>query len=59
MPGDRARENHFVVVIGIDTRANVVHVNDSGIEAGRDEQVSLGTFEAAWAAADNFAVVTR
>jgi hypothetical protein len=59
VPGDRARENHFVVVIGIDTRANVVHVNDSGIEAGRDEQVSLGTFEAAWAAADNFAVVTR
>jgi hypothetical protein len=59
VPGDRARENHFVVVIGIDTRANVVHVNDSGVEAGRDEQVSLGTFEAAWAAADNFAVVTR
>jgi hypothetical protein len=59
VPGNRARENHFVVVIGIDTRANVVHVNDSGIKAGRDEQVSLDTFEAAWAAADNFAVVTR
>ena len=59
VPGDRSKENHFVVVIGIDTQANVVHVNDSGVEAGRDEQVSLGTFEAAWAAADNFAVVTR
>jgi hypothetical protein len=59
VPGNRARENHFVVVIGIDTRANVVHVNDSGIEAGRDEQVSLDTFEAAWAASDDFAVVTR
>jgi Peptidase_C39 like family len=59
VPSDRSNENHFVVVIGIDTRANVVHVNDSGIEAGRDEQVSLDTFEAAWAASDNFAVVTR
>jgi Peptidase_C39 like family len=57
-PGDRSRENHFVVVIGIDTNANVVHVNDSGVEAGRDEQVSAATFEAAWAAADNFTVVT-
>ncbi|MDP7725854.1 C39 family peptidase [Mycobacterium sp. TY814] len=57
--GDRSRENHFVVVTGIDTRANVVHLNDSGIKAGRDEQVSLATFEAAWATSDNFAVVTR
>jgi hypothetical protein len=52
-------ENHFVIVTGIDTKANVVHVNDSGIKAGRDEQVSLATFEAAWKASDNFAVVTR
>jgi Peptidase_C39 like family len=58
-PGDRSVENHFVVVTGIDTTANVVHVNDSGIKAGRDEQVSLATFEAAWKASDNFAVVTR
>ncbi|KKC04605.1 C39 family peptidase [Mycobacterium nebraskense] len=57
-PGNRTRENHFVVVIGIDTTARVVHLNDSGIEAGRDEQVPLATFEKAWATSDNFAVVT-
>jgi hypothetical protein len=57
-PGDRSQENHFVVVTGIDTRAGVVHLNDSGIPAGRDEQVSIATFEQAWRASDNFAVVT-
>jgi hypothetical protein len=57
--GDRTQENHFVVVTGIDTKANVVHVNDSGIKAGRDEQVSVATFQAAWKASDNLAVVTR
>jgi hypothetical protein len=56
--GDRSQENHFVVVIGVDTAANVVHLNDSGIAAGRDEQVSIATFEAAWRTSDNFAVVT-
>ena len=58
-PGDRTQENHFVVVIGIDTSANVVHLNDSGIKAGRDEQVSVAIFEAAWHTSDNFAVVTN
>lgn len=58
-PGDRSQENHFVVVTGIDTSANVVHLNDSGIKAGRDEQVSAATFEAAWNTSDNFAVVTN
>ena len=57
-PGNRTQENHFVVVTGIDTKARVVHLNDSGIEAGRDEQVPLATFEKAWATSDNFAVVT-
>ncbi|BBY24067.1 C39 family peptidase [Mycobacterium stomatepiae] len=57
-PGDRTKENHFVVVIGIDTDAGVVHLNDSGIRAGRDEQVSTATFEEARATSDNFAVVT-
>ncbi|MHA7650020.1 C39 family peptidase [Mycobacterium sp. ML4] len=56
--GDRSRENHFVVVTGIDTRSDVVHLNDSGIKAGRDEQVSLATFEASWATSGDFAVVT-
>lgn len=58
-PGDRSQENHFVVVTGIDTKDKKVHVNDSGIAAGRNAQVSIATFEAAWATSDNFAVVTR
>ena len=58
-PGDRTQENHFVVVTGIDTRAGVVHLNDSGSRAGRDEQVSIATFEQAWKTSDNFAVVTK
>lgn len=57
--GNRTRENHFVVVTGIDTKAKMVHLNDSGTSTGRDEQVSLATFETAWAASKNFAVVTR
>ncbi len=57
-PGDRTQENHFVVVTGIDTKAGVVHLNDSGSKAGRDEQVSIATFEQAWKTSDNFAVVT-
>jgi predicted double-glycine peptidase len=57
-PGNRTKENHFVVVIGIDTQASVVHLNDSGVPSGRDEQVSLATFEEAWAASDNLAIVT-
>ncbi len=58
-PGDHSQENHFVVVIGIDTKAGVVHLNDSGIRGGRDEQVSIATFLQAWATSGNFAVVTR
>ncbi len=48
-----------MVVTGIDTKAGVVHLNDSGAKAGRDEVVSMATFEAAWATSNNFAVVTR
>lgn len=57
-PGDRTKQNHFVVVIGIDSDAGVVHLNDSGVPSGRDEQVSIATFEEAWAASDNFTVMT-
>jgi hypothetical protein len=56
--GNRSEENHFVVVTGIDTKAGVVHLNDTGSKAGRDERVSIATFEAAWATSNNFAVVT-
>jgi hypothetical protein len=56
--GDRSDDNHVVVVTGIDTRAGVVHLNDSGIKTGRNEQVSLATFEQAWTTSQNLAVVT-
>jgi hypothetical protein len=58
-PGNRAWANHFVVVTGIDTKAGLVHLNDSGIIAGRDEQVPITTFERAWAPNYNSAVVTK
>src|SRR5271156_3612469 len=57
-PGKRNSGDHFVVVTGIDTRAAVVHLNDSGINTGHDEQVPIATFEQAWATGHNSAVVT-
>lgn len=56
--GDRTHADHAVVVTGIDTTERVVHLNDSGIEGGRDEQVSIDTFAAAWATSDNTMIVT-
>jgi hypothetical protein len=56
--GNRNVDNHVVVVTGVDTKAGVVHLNDSGITSGRDEQVSLTTFDKAWATSNNLAVVT-
>jgi hypothetical protein len=58
-PGKRDSANHFVVVTGVDTKTGVVHLNDSGVETGRDEQVPLATFERAWAPNHNSAIVTR
>jgi hypothetical protein len=57
-PGDRTKENHFVVVTGIDSATGIVHLNDSGIDNGRDEQVPIAEFEQAWAASHNFTVIT-
>ena len=57
--GDHAHEDHFVVVTGIDTGANVVHLNDSGVDFGRDEVVPFAVFEASWATSDHFAVVAK
>jgi len=59
VPGERNIVDHFVVVTGIDTDANVVHVNDSGIDTGSNEQVPLAAFESAWATSNNQAVVTN
>jgi hypothetical protein len=36
--------NHAVVVTGVDTAAGIVHLNDSGSEDGRDEQVPIDVF---------------
>jgi hypothetical protein len=57
--GKRNVANHFVVVTGIDPEAGVVHLNDSGIVNGRDEQVPIATFEQAWAPNYNSAIVTK
>jgi hypothetical protein len=57
--GDRSVQDHFVVVTGIDTNADVVHLNDSGNNAGRDEQVPLATFERSWTTSGSYAIITR
>jgi hypothetical protein len=57
-PGKRNVANHFVVVTGIDPKAGVVHLNDSGIPNGRDAQVPIATFAQAWAPNHNSAIVT-
>jgi hypothetical protein len=46
--GDRSASDHAVVVTGVDDANGIVHVNDSAPDDGRDEQVPLATFEAAW-----------
>ncbi|MBV9513018.1 MAG: C39 family peptidase [Mycobacteriaceae bacterium] len=56
--GDRKSENHFVVVTGIDLESGKVHLNDSGIASGKDEQVSVADFKKSWATSHDFAVIT-
>jgi hypothetical protein len=58
-PGRRDSGNHFVVVTAIDSGSGVVHLNDSAIDTGRDEQIPIGTFEQAWASNYNSAIITR
>jgi hypothetical protein len=58
LEGDRTQSDHAVVVTGIDSTKGVVHLNDSGVEDGQDEQVSIATFAAAWATSDNAMIVT-
>jgi hypothetical protein len=57
-PSDHKTPNHNVEVIGIDMRAGVVHLNDSGNGHGRDERVSIAAFEAAWATSHDYATTT-
>ena len=58
-PGKPKSANHFVVVTGIDSRSGIVHLNDSAIKTGRDEQVPIATFEQAWAPNYDSSIVTR
>lgn len=57
--GNRTQADHAVVVTGLDTRDDVVHLNDSGTPNGRDEQIPLSTFTQAWQTGDNLLIVTR
>jgi hypothetical protein len=50
---------HLVVVTGIDTKHGVVHLNNSIHVEGGNQQVSIATFEKAWALGDNWADVTK
>jgi hypothetical protein len=55
--GQRTNADHAVVVTGVDTRNNVVHLNDSGTPNGRDELIPLATFTRAWATSNNLLIV--
>ncbi|HEX5252298.1 MAG TPA: C39 family peptidase [Mycobacterium sp.] len=55
--GQRTQADHAVVVTGVDTRNNIVHLNDSGTPSGRNEQIPLATFTQAWATSTNLLIV--
>lgn len=52
------RGDHAVVVTGVDTANDVVHLNDSGSPDGRDEQIPLALFLQAWGASKQLMVFT-
>ncbi len=52
------RGDHAVVVTGVDTANNVVHLNDSGTPEGRDEQIPMALFLQAWGASKELMVFT-
>ncbi|BDB43913.1 MULTISPECIES: C39 family peptidase [Mycobacterium] len=53
------RADHAVAVTGIDAANGVVHLNDSGTEKGKNEQIPMAVFVKAWATGRNFMTVTR
>jgi uncharacterized protein YvpB len=57
--GNRTEADHAVVVTGVDTRTDIVHLNDSGTPNGRDEQIPMATFAQAWATGNDILVVTQ
>jgi predicted double-glycine peptidase len=44
---------------GVDARADIVHLNDSGTPNGRDEQIPMATFTQAWATGNDLLIVTQ
>jgi hypothetical protein len=51
--GHQAKDgDHEVVVIGVDATNGVAHLNDSGSDDGRDEQIPIATFMSAWGGGD-------
>jgi hypothetical protein len=57
--GQRTNPDHAVVVTGVDTRADIVHLNDSGTPNGRNEQIPWATFTQAWATGNDLLIVTQ
>ncbi len=53
----RTKADHFLVVTGIDTNKDVVHLNDPGADYP-DEPVKVGTFLTAWRTGEESIVVT-
>jgi peptidase C39-like protein len=53
----RTKADHFLVVTGIDTGKEIVHLNDPGADHP-DEQISIGAFTAAWQTGEESLVVT-
>jgi hypothetical protein len=53
----RAGADHFLVVTGIDTNNEIVHLNDPGADHA-DEQVWLPTSMTAWKAGEDSIVLT-
>lgn len=56
--GQRTQPDHAVVVTGVDTADDVVHLNDSGTPNGRDELIPMDTFSRAWSTSDDLLIVT-
>jgi hypothetical protein len=53
----RTKADHFLVVTGIDTNKEIVHLNDPGADHA-DERVSIATFMKAWKTGEESIVVT-
>jgi hypothetical protein len=57
-PDGQPEANHAVVVTGVDTATGIVHLNDSGIDDGRDERVPIDIFTRSWDSSDDQMTVT-